>query len=47
MDNSLFNLLSLAAFGLLVFVTLGILYLTFAEWRDRRRIQQEQRGRRK
>jgi hypothetical protein len=45
-DNPVFNLLSLTAFGLLVFVTLGIFYLTFAEWRDRRRIQQEQRGRR-
>lgn len=43
MDNVIFNLLSLSAFGLLVIVTLGILYLTFAEWRDRRRIQQEQR----
>ncbi|MGB7415449.1 MAG: hypothetical protein WA902_14680 [Thermosynechococcaceae cyanobacterium] len=47
MDNLVFNLISLTAFGLLVMVTLGIVYLTYAEWRDRRRIEQEQRGNRR
>ncbi|MGF1602329.1 MAG: hypothetical protein ACFCU8_09975 [Thermosynechococcaceae cyanobacterium] len=47
MDNLVFNLISLTAFGLLVVVTLGIIYLTYAEWRDRRRIEQEQRRNRR
>lgn len=34
------------AFGLLLAVTGGISYLTFAEWRDRRRFEQERRGKR-
>jgi hypothetical protein len=46
-DNPVFNLLSLTAFGMLVVVTLGILYLTFAEWRDRRRAKREQEGSRR
>jgi len=39
-----FNILVLIAFGLLVVVTGGIGYLTLAEWRDRRRRDQELRG---
>jgi hypothetical protein len=36
-EDSIFAVLSLAAFGMLIAVTGGILYLTFFEWRDRRR----------
>ena len=44
METSLFNGLVLIAFGLMVVVSGGIVYLTFAEWRDRRRRDQERRG---
>ncbi len=37
----------LAAFGLLLLLTGGIAYLTFAEWRDRRRLDQEKRSERR
>jgi len=36
-----FTVLSYAALSLLVVVTLGIVYLTLADWRDRRRLDQE------
>jgi len=36
-----FNLLAIAAFGLLLAVTGGIGYLTLVEWRDRRRRDRE------
>ncbi|WP_156914904.1 hypothetical protein [Rubidibacter lacunae] len=36
-DVPFLNWLFLAAMGLLVLVSSGILYLTAAEWRDRRR----------
>jgi len=45
MELSVQTALALTALGLLVAVTGGIAYLTFAEWRDRRRQQQEQRKR--
>lgn len=32
-----FNLMAIAAFGLLILVTGGVAYLTAIEWRDRRR----------
>ncbi len=44
MESSVFNILVLVAFGLLVVVSGGIGYLTLAEWRDRRRRQQETRN---
>jgi hypothetical protein len=37
------NVLVLIAFGLLVAVTGGVLYLTAADWRDRRRQDKENR----
>lgn len=43
MDTSFYNVLVLAAFTLLLAVTVGIGYLTAAEWRDRRRREQETR----
>jgi uncharacterized membrane protein (DUF373 family) len=36
-ENSAFGVLVLIAFGLLLVVSGGIVYLTVAEWRDRRR----------
>ncbi len=43
METSAFTVLVLVAFALLVSVTGGIVYLTLAEWRDRRRQDQAQR----
>ncbi len=40
----LLNTLVLAAFGLLIAVTGGIGYLTVADWRDRRRREQDKRS---
>jgi hypothetical protein len=37
----------LAAFGLLVVVSGGVIYLTFVDWRDRRRQDQDKRSERK
>jgi len=42
--NQILNLLFLVALGLLGFVSLGILYLTAAEWRDRRRQDRDKRA---
>jgi len=41
------NTLFLIALGLLGFVSLGILYLTAAEWRDRRRQDRDKRSSKK
>ena len=46
MEFSLLNVLAIAASVLIVVVTGGILYLTAAEWRDRRRQDREKRQRR-
>ena len=46
METSVFNGLVLVAFGLLVVVSGGIIYLTIAEWRDRRRRAEERRAER-
>jgi len=44
-ENSFFiNGLFLAAAGLLIVVSGGILYLTAAEWRDRRRQQKDKKS---
>jgi hypothetical protein len=46
MTESLFlTILATLALGLLVIVTGGVAYLTAVEWRDRRRQDQEKRGR--
>ncbi|MBD2021064.1 hypothetical protein H6F43_12830, partial [Leptolyngbya sp. FACHB-36] len=37
MESQVFGILVVAAFGLLLVVSVGIGYLTLAEWRDRRR----------
>jgi hypothetical protein len=42
-ESPVFNVLVLITFGLLVAVSAGIGYLTLAEWRDRRRREQESR----
>ncbi|MGK7902920.1 MAG: hypothetical protein AB4352_16225 [Hormoscilla sp.] len=39
----LFNVGVLFGFGLLVIVTGGIVYLTLADWRDRRRRERDKR----
>ena len=41
--NSILPILGTAAFGLLVIVTLGIIILTLAGWRDRQRREQDRR----
>jgi hypothetical protein len=46
MDNpELVRILGTTAFGLLVVVTLGIVYLTVSGWRDRRRREEDRRAR--
>lgn len=42
-SSSVFSVLAITAFGMLVLVTGGIGYLTLAEWRDRRRQDREKR----
>lgn len=44
METTAFNVLVLITFGLLVMISGGVGYLTFAEWRDRRRREQDLRG---
>jgi hypothetical protein len=41
---SLLPILGTAAFGLLTLVTLGIVFLTVAGWRDRQRREQDRRA---
>ena len=43
-QTAVLNVLVLAAFGLLTVVTVGIVYLSAADWRDRRRQDQELRS---
>ncbi len=43
MEVSAYNLLIVVAFGLLIAVSGGIVYLTIVEWRDRRRRDQDAR----
>jgi hypothetical protein len=42
LGTSFLNLLFLLALGLLIVVSGGVLYLTAAEWRDRRRRRRDQ-----
>jgi hypothetical protein len=44
--TSLFPILGTAAFGLLVIVSLGILFLTLTGWRDRQRREEDRRSNR-
>ncbi len=44
MEYLLVNVLILIALGLLLTVTLGVVYLTTAEWRDRRRQQRDNKS---
>jgi hypothetical protein len=44
MENTLFSVLSVTALALLLIVTGGIVYLTLADWRDRRRQEREKRS---
>ncbi|HEY9851016.1 MAG TPA: hypothetical protein V6D28_16225 [Leptolyngbyaceae cyanobacterium] len=46
METTIVNVLALVAFGLLLAVSGGVLYLTIAEWRDRRRQDRDKRARR-
>ncbi|MBD2369930.1 MULTISPECIES: hypothetical protein [Leptolyngbya] len=43
MEFTVFNTLVLVAFGLLIAITGGVGYITIADWRDRRRREQEQK----
>ena len=43
---ALIPVLGTAAFGLLVVVTLGVVYLTVNGWRDRQRREQDRRANR-
>lgn len=45
--NSLIPIFGTVAFGLLVIVTLGIVYLTISGWRDRQRREDDRRTNRK
>jgi hypothetical protein len=44
MDELSISILGTAAFGLLLLVTLGIVYLTLSGWRDRRRREADKRA---
>lgn len=44
METSLIPILGTAAFGLLIIVTLGVIYLTISGWRDRQRREQDRRA---
>jgi hypothetical protein len=41
--NSILPILGTAAFGLLIVVTVGIIFLTLSGWRDRQRREQDRR----
>lgn len=43
MESQFLNVLTITAIVLLVAVTGGVGYLTLADWRDRRRFEQENR----
>jgi hypothetical protein len=44
--TSLIPILGTTAFGLLILVTIGIVYLTVSGWRDRQRREEDRRARR-
>lgn len=43
-ETTFLTILATLALGLLVAVTGGVAYLTTIEWRDRRRLDREKRG---
>ncbi|WP_265584503.1 MULTISPECIES: hypothetical protein [unclassified Coleofasciculus] len=43
MESSLYTVLFFAAIGLLALVTGGVVYLTAADWRDRRRRERDKK----
>jgi hypothetical protein len=43
MESTVGPILSVAAFGLLILVTGGVIYLTLSGWRDRRRQEIDRR----
>lgn len=43
-ETTFLTILATLALGLLVAVTGGVAYLTALEWRDRRRLDREKRG---
>jgi hypothetical protein len=45
-ESTYLTILSMLAVGLLIAVTGGVAYLTTMEWRDRRRIERENREKR-
>ncbi len=45
MEFTAINMMAIAASGLMLIVTGGIIYLTTVEWRDRRRQQRDKTGR--
>ncbi|WP_293145822.1 hypothetical protein [Okeania sp. SIO3I5] len=45
MEFTPINIMALAASGLMLIVTGGIIYLTVYEWRDRRRQERDKSGR--
>jgi Tfp pilus assembly protein PilW len=44
-ETTYLTILATLAIGLLVIVTAGVIYLTAMEWRDRRRLDREKKGR--
>ncbi len=45
MEFTILNMMAMLASGLMIIVTGGIVYLTAAEWRDRRRQSRDKSGR--
>jgi hypothetical protein len=45
LENLTLTILAVVSFALLIAVTGGVAYLTSIEWRDRRRREQEKKGR--
>jgi hypothetical protein len=46
-ETTVFSTLVLVAFGLMLLLSGGIIYLTIVEWRDRRRRNQDSPSKRK
>ncbi|WP_237396156.1 hypothetical protein [Okeania sp. KiyG1] len=45
MELTVINIMAIVASGLMLIVTGGVIYLTAAEWRDRRRQQRDKNNR--
>ncbi|MGB3240536.1 MAG: hypothetical protein WBB29_19750 [Geitlerinemataceae cyanobacterium] len=46
MEQTVFSVVAVTALGLLIIVTGGVIYLTLADWRDRRRQDNARRNER-